>query len=190
MAEPGEVTAMLAEAGRGKDDVLERLVPLVYQELKRLAARFLQDERPGHTLQATALVNEAYLRLAGQKSGWKNRAHFMAVAGQAMRRVLVDYARQRIAAKRGGGAVAVDLERCEAGIDVRESEELLAVDEALSRLAAMDPQQERVVELRYFCGMSVEETAQALSVSPRTVKRDWAMAKAWLTLEMRAGNAK
>jgi RNA polymerase sigma factor (TIGR02999 family) len=185
MAKPGEVTAMLAEIGQDKSDALARLVPLVYQELKRLAAHFLQDEREGHTLQPTALVNEAYLRLAGQKAGWQNRAHFMAVAGQVMRRILVDYARQRVAAKRGGGQMALDLDRCEIGADIGQSEELLAVDNALSRLAALDLQQARVVELRYFCGMTVEETAQALAISPRTVKREWAMAKAWLRLEIR-----
>jgi len=186
MAKPGEVTAMLAEIGQGKSEALPRLVPLVYQELKRLAAHILQDEREGHTLQPTALVNEAYLRLAGQKAGWQNRAHFMAVAGQAMRRILVDYARQRVAGKRGGGEMALDLDQCEIGVDiVGQSEELLAVDEALTRLAALDLQQARVVELRYFCGMTVEETAQTLAIAPRTVKREWAMAKAWLRLEIR-----
>ena len=185
MAKPGEVTAMLAEAGQGKSEALARLVPLVYQELKRLAAHFLRDEREGHTLQPTALVNEAYVRLAGQKADWRNRAQFMAVAGQVMRRILVDYARQRVAAKRGGGAMTLDLDRCEIGAEIGQSEELLAVDEALSRLAALDLQQARVVEMRYFCGMTVEETAQALEISPRTVKREWAMAKAWLRLEIR-----
>ncbi len=185
MANPGEVTALLAEIGQGNSDALPRLVPLVYQELKRLAAHLLQDEREGHTLQPTALVNEAYLRLAGQKADWRNRAHFMAVAGQAMRRILVDYARQRVATKRGGGEMALDLDRCEVGLDIGQSEELLAVDEALTRLADLDLQQARVVELRYFCGMTVEETAQALAISPRTVKREWAMAKAWLHLEIR-----
>jgi RNA polymerase sigma factor (TIGR02999 family) len=185
MAKPGEVTALLAEIGQGNSDALPRLVPLVYQELKRLAAHLLRDEREGHTLQPTALVNEAYVRLAGQKADWQNRAHFMAVAGQVMRRILVDYARQRVAAKRGGGEMALDLDRCEIGVDIGQSEELLAVDEALTRLAALDLQQARVVELRYFCGMTVEETAQALAISPRTVKREWAMAKAWLRLEIR-----
>ncbi len=184
MAKPGEVTMLLAEIGRGKNEALPRLIPLVYQELKRLAARFLQDEREGHTLQPTALVNEAYLRLAGQNTEWQNRAHFMAVAGQVMRRILVDYARQHIAAKRGGGEIAVDLDECEIRVEAGQSEELLAVDDALSRLAALDPQQARVVEMRYFGGMTVEETARAMSISPRTVKREWAMAKAWLRLEI------
>jgi RNA polymerase sigma factor (TIGR02999 family) len=185
MAKPGEVTALLAEAGQGNSDALAKLVPLLYQELKRLAAHFLRDERQGHTLQTTALVNEAYVRLAGQKADWQNRAHFMAVAGQAMRRILVDYARQRVAEKRGGGEIALNLDRCEISSEIGQSEELLAVDEALSRLAALDVQQARVVEMRYFCGMTVEETAQALAISPRTVKREWAMAKAWLRLEIR-----
>jgi RNA polymerase sigma-70 factor (ECF subfamily) len=189
MADSGDVTVLLTEMGRGNSEVLPKLIPLVYQELKRLAAYFLRDERRGHTLQPTALVNEAYLRLAGQKANWRNRAHFMAVAAQVMRRILVDYARQRVAAKRGGGAVAVDLDRCEIGLDAGQSEELLAVDEALSRLALLDAQQAQIVEMRYFCGMNVEETAEALAISPRTVKRDWAMAKAWLLLEISARTA-
>ncbi len=190
MAEPGEVTLLLNEIGRGRKEALPKLVPLVYQEMKRLAARFLQDERQGHTLQPTALVHEAYLRLAGQTSGWQNRAHFMAVAGQVMRRILVDYARQHVAAKRGGGETPIDLDQCEIGIDVGQTEELLAVDDALSRLAALDSQQAQVVEMRYFGGMTVEETAQALAISPRTVKREWAMAKAWLRLEISSRTAR
>ncbi|MBZ5583947.1 MAG: sigma-70 family RNA polymerase sigma factor [Acidobacteriia bacterium] len=184
MAKPSEITMLLAEMGEGKSEALPKLIPLVYQELKRLAARFLRDEREGHTLQPTALVNEAYLRLAGQTAGWQNRAHFMAVAGQVMRRILVDYARRRVADKRGGGEMPLDLDQCEFRVDAGESEELLAVDDALSRLAALDPQQARVVEMRYFGGMTVEETARALAISPRTVKREWAMAKAWLRVEM------
>jgi RNA polymerase sigma factor (TIGR02999 family) len=186
MADSGDVTVLLTEMGHGNSEVLPKLIPLVYQELKRLAASFLRGEREGHTLQPTALVNEAYLRLAGQKATWRNRAHFMAVAAQVMRRILVDYARQRVAAKRGGGAIAIDLDRCEIGLDAVQSEVLLAVDEALSRLALLDAQQAQIVEMRYFCGMTVEETAEAMSISPRTVKRDWAMAKAWLLLEVSA----
>ena len=189
MADPGDVTVLLTEMGRGNSEVLPKLIPLVYQELKRLAGYFLRDEREGHTLQPTALVNEAYLRLAGQKATWQNRAHFMAVAAQVMRRILVDYARGRVADKRGGGAILLDLDRCEIGMDAGQSEELLAVDEALSRLALLDAQQAQIVEMRYFCGMTVEETAEAMSVSPRTVKRDWAMAKAWLHLEISARTA-
>jgi RNA polymerase sigma factor (TIGR02999 family) len=185
MAEfPGDVTVLLREVRGGNSDALERLIPLVYQELKRLAAYFLHKEREGHTLQPTALVHEAYLKLAGQAGGWQNRAHFMAVAAQAMRRILVDYARQRVAAKRGGGEAPVELETCEISGGFDQLEETLAVDEALARLAALDAQQARVVEMRYFGGMTVEETAEALGIAPRTVKREWAMAKAWLRVEI------
>jgi RNA polymerase sigma factor (TIGR02999 family) len=184
---PGEVTLLLAEMKHGNSEALPKLIPLVYHELKRLAAYFLRDEREGHTLQATALVHEAYLRLAGQKAGWQNRAQFMGVAAQLMRRILVDYARQRVAVKRGGGEIPVELEGCEIGGGVEQSEEMLAVDEALGRLAALDPQQARVVEMRYYGGMTVEEAAEALAISPRTVKREWAMAKAWLRLEISSG---
>src|SRR5690242_20467237 len=184
---PGEVTLLLAEMKRGNSEALPKLIPLVYHELKRLAAHFLREEREGHTLQPTALVNEAYLRLAGQKAGFQNRAQFMAVAAQLMRRILVDYARQRVAAKRGGGEMPLVLEN--AG-GVEQSEEMLAVDEALARLAELDAQQARVVEMRYFGGMTVEETAEAMDISPRTVKREWAMAKAWLRVEISAKAAK
>ncbi len=181
---PGEVSLLLAEMKGGDPDALPKLIPLVYNELHRLAAHCLRDERAGHTLQPTALVNEAYLRLAGQKrAGWQNRAQFMAVAAQLMRRILVDYARQRVAMKRGGASQPVTLAGDEPAAEIRPSEELLAVDEALKRLGQLDPQQARVVEMRYFGGLTVEETAEALAVAPRTVKRDWAMAKAWLRLE-------
>lgn len=183
---PGDVTLLLAEMKRGNSEALPKLIPLVYHELKRLAAHFLRDEREGHTLQPTALVHEAYLRLVGQKAAWQNRAQFMGVAAQLMRRILVDYARQRVTAKRGGGETALELESCEIAGAAGQSEEMLAVDEALARLAALDPQQARVVEMRYFGGMTVEETAEALSIAPRTVKREWAMAKAWLRVEISA----
>jgi RNA polymerase sigma-70 factor (ECF subfamily) len=181
---PGDVTLLLAEMKRGNSEALPKLIPLVYHELKRIAAHFLQDEREGHTLQPTALVHEAYLRLVGQKVVWQNRAQFMGVAAQLMRRILVDYARQRVTAKRGGGEIPLELESCQIAGTAEQSEEMLAVDEALSHLAALDPQQARVVELRYFGGMTVEETAEALSIAPRTVKREWAMAKAWLRVEI------
>jgi RNA polymerase sigma factor (TIGR02999 family) len=181
---PGDVTLLLAEMRRGNSDALPKLIPLVYHELKRLAAHFLRDEREGHTLQPTALVHEAYLRLVGQKAAWQNRAQFMGVAAQLMRRILVDYARQHVAAKRGGGEIPFELDGCEIAGTAEQSEEMLAVDEALARLAALDPQQARVVEMRYFGGMTVEETAEALSIAPRTVKREWAMAKAWLRVEI------
>ncbi|MCX6632178.1 MAG: sigma-70 family RNA polymerase sigma factor [Candidatus Solibacter sp.] len=169
---------------RGNSEALPKLIPLVYHELKRLAAHFLRAEREGHTLQPTALVHEAYLRLAGQKAAWQNRAQFMGVAAQLMRRILVDYARQRVAAKRGGGEMRVEVETCETIGGVEQPEEMLAVDEALARLATLDPQQATVVEMRYFGGMTVEETAEALAIAPRTVKREWAMAKAWLRIEI------
>jgi len=183
---PGDVTLLLAEMKRGNSEALPKLIPLVYHELKRLAAHFLRDEREGHTLQPTALVHEAYLRLVGQKAVWQNRAQFMGVAAQLMRRILVDYARQRVTAKRGGGEVRFELENREIAATAEQTEEMLAIDEALSRLAALDPQQARVVEMRYFGGMTVEETAEALSIAPRTVKREWAMAKAWLRVEISA----
>jgi RNA polymerase sigma factor (TIGR02999 family) len=183
---PGDVTLLLAEMKRGNSEALPKLIPLVYQELKRLAVYFLQNEREGHTLQATALVNEAYLRLAGQRASFQNRAQFMGVAAQLMRRILVDYARQRVAAKRGGHEQPIELDACQIGGGVEQSEEMLAVDEALARLAVLDPQQARVVEMRYFGGMTVEETADAIGIAPRTVKREWAMAKAWLRVEISA----
>lgn len=180
----GDVTLLLAGIKGGNSEALPKLIPLLYNDLRRLAAHCLRTERGGHTLQPTALVHEAYLRLMDQtRAGWQNKAQFMAVAAQLMRRILVDYARERLAAKRGGGPARVDLDAVDAGGAIDVSEEVLAVDEALARLAALDPQQARVVELRYFGGMTVEETAEALDISPRTVKRDWAMAKAWLRLE-------
>jgi RNA polymerase sigma-70 factor (ECF subfamily) len=183
---PGEITILLAEMKRGNSEALPKLMPLLYDELRRLAGHFLREERPGHTLQPTALVHEAYLKLAGQRAGFENRAQFMAVAAQAMRRILVDYARSRVAAKRGGGMALLDIEVATAGAaaTVEQSEELLAIDEALERLAAIDSKQAKVVEMRYFGGLTVEETAAALGIAPRTVKREWAMAKAWLRVEI------
>lgn len=183
---PGEITVLLAEMKRGNSEALPRLIPLLYEELRRLAGHFLRDERPGHTLQPTALVHEAYLKLAGQHAGFENRAQFMAIAAQAMRRILVDYARGRVAAKRGRGLALTDFEVATAGMaaTVEQSEELLAIDEAVEKLAKLDPQQARVVEMRYFGGLTVEETAAALGIAPRTVKREWALAKAWLRVEI------
>lgn len=168
----------------GNSNDLPKLIPILYDELRRLAGHFLRGERPGHTLQPTALVNEAYLRIASQHAGFENREQFMAIAAQAMRRILVDYARQRVAAKRGGGMPLADLDAAMAGPFVEQSQDLLAIDEALEKLAAIDPQQARVVEMRYFGGLTVEETAAALAIAPRTVKREWAMAKAWLRTEI------
>jgi len=182
---PGEVTALLGEMKLGKQDALARLIPLVYKELRRLAGHYMRDERASHTLQPTALVHEAYLRLAGQeRADWQNRAQFIGVAAQLMRRVLVDHARRSAAAKRPSAAVTLDEPRFDKAVSIGQAEEILAVDEVLERLAHLDPQQARIVELRYFGGLSVEETAEAIGISPRTVKRDWAMARVWLRQEL------
>ena len=187
---PGEVTVLLGQLKLGRKEALPKLMPLVYRELRRLAGHYLRDERIGHTLQPTALVHEAYLRLVDQnRADWQNRAQFMGVAAQLMRRILVDYARERAAAKRGGGAVRIDEEGFDLGATPQQSEEVLAVDEALARLNELDPQQAQIVEMRYFGGLSVEEAAEALGISPRTIKRDWAMAKAWLRSELSEGRA-
>jgi len=182
---PGEVTLLLAEMRSGRKDALTRLVPLVYNELRRLAGRYMQDERTGHTLQPTALVHEAFLRLAGQdRANWRNRAQFMGIAGQLMRRILVDHARKRHAAKRGGTLVTLEEGIGNQRSTATQAEEILAVDEALARLDRLDPQQARVVELRYFGGLSAEETAEAMGMSQRTVEREWATAKAWLRAQL------
>ncbi|MCX6621928.1 MAG: sigma-70 family RNA polymerase sigma factor [Acidobacteria bacterium] len=182
----GEVTLLLAQMKEGDQDALARLMPLVYRELRRLAGHFMRQERPDHTLQATALVHEAFLRLVGQDpAGWQCRTQFMSVAALLMRRVLVDNARRRATAKREAGVqVTLDDARLNQGANIGKAEEILAVDEALARLSQFDAQQARVVELRYFGGLSVEETAEAMEISPRTVKRDWAVAKAWLATEL------
>jgi RNA polymerase sigma factor (TIGR02999 family) len=178
---PGQVTLLLNELKLGRRDALSRLIPLVYQELRSMADHYLQAERKDHTLGRTALVNELYLRLVNQdRADWKDRAHFLGVAAHLMRRILVDHARSRQRAKRSGVPVPIDIEMVKAlGGELR-TEEILAVDEALDRLAAVDGQQARIVELRYFTELTVEETAEVLGISPRTVKRDWAMAAAWL----------
>ena len=182
---PGEVTLLLKELKLGNKDALGRLIPLVYRELRLRAAQYLQAERTGHTLQPTALVHELYLRLVQQDhADWKDRAHFLAVAAQLMRRILVDYARARAAAKRDGMATRIEIAGFELSGEAPRTEEILAVDEALNRLAEMDPEQTRIVELRYFAGLTIEETAEALGISARTVKREWAMASAWLRNEL------
>ena len=158
---------------------VDALIPIVYEELRRLAHHYMRGERAGHTLQTTALVNEAYMRLAGiEQIEWRNRGHFFAMAATVMRRVLVDHARERGRDKRGGGLVFTTL--TEHAITSSPAIDVLALDEALDRLADLDPQQARIVELRYFTGLTIEETADALDVSPATVKRDWTWAKAWL----------
>jgi RNA polymerase sigma factor (TIGR02999 family) len=181
------VTQMLHDWSHGDREVLDKLVPVVYEELRRQAARYLKRERPGHTLQTTALIHEAYIRLIDQKNvHWQNRAHFYAISAKLMRRILVDHARSRQAAKRGGSDIKLPLEEAMITPEGREVD-IVALDEALERLAAIDPQQSRVVELKFFSGMSVEETAEVLGVSTRTVKRDWNVAKAWLRREISEG---
>ena len=167
-----------------KPESLDSLLPIVYQELRRLAAGYLRRERPGQTLQPTALVHEAYLRLMKDRPGrWQNRAHFCAIAAHSMRQILIERARARGAAKRGGARQRITLdEGLVAGTD--RSIDLIALDEALQRLAEIDPDQARLVELRFFGGLTVEETAEAMDISPATVKRHWTVAKAWLTREL------
>ena len=174
------VTELLQEWQQGDREALDRLTPLVYDELRRIAHAYVQRERSGHTLETTALVNEAYLRLAGgQNVNWQNRAHFFAVTAQVMRHILIDHARKRHYMKRGGEAQQVSLDEASAMTEVRASE-LVALDEALDELAKLDPRKSRVVELRYFGGLSLEETADVLEISMMTVRRDWRAAKAWL----------
>jgi RNA polymerase sigma factor (TIGR02999 family) len=179
-----EVTELLRAWGGGDEQALERLAPLVYQELRRIARRYMAHERPDHTLQATALVNEAYLRLVDVKGvSWHDRAHFFAISAQTMRRILIDLARARCYQKRGGGQEPVSFDESLV-IQGQPGADLLALDGALNTLAAMDPRRSRVVELRFFGGLTVEETAEVLTVSPETVMRDWKLAKAWLRREL------
>ena len=181
-----QVTALLVAWGHGDHAALEQLIPLVHAELRRLARRQMGHERRGHTLQATALVNEAYLRLIDiSQVQWQNRAHFFAMSARLMRRILVDFARARHYQKRGGGAQKVSLDEALVVSDER-GEDLVALDDALQALAVVDPRKSQVVELRFFGGLSVEETAEALHVSPDTVMRDWKLAKVWLVRELGA----
>jgi len=182
-----DVTDLLRRWGRGDREALDRLMPLVYQELHRMASRYLTSERSGHTLQSTALVHEAYVRLVDQRLvDWQNRAQFFGLAAQAMRRILVDHARSRGRAKRGSDAPRVAMETIDpvATADAVDPEDALAIDVALNKLQAIDPGQARIVELRFFGGLTVEETAEVLSTSPSTVKREWALARAWLRREL------
>jgi len=183
--EASEITQMLREWGEGKREALDNLLPLVYNELHRQAASFLRKERPGHTLQTTALINEAYLKLIDRRDvNWQSRTHFFAVAAQAMRRILVDYAKAKHREKRGGDNIKLSLEEA-ALIEAKEKGvDLIALDEALDKLALRDAQQARVVELKYFSGLSLEETAEALHISRATVARDWEAARAWLHREL------
>jgi RNA polymerase sigma-70 factor, ECF subfamily len=184
-ATPSEVTVLLRQWAAGHADALDRLVPLIHAELRRLAASYMRRERPDHTLQPTALVNEAFLKLVDQRNvEWQNRAHFFGIAAQAMRRILVDHARTRTAGKRGAGEARLPLDEALAA-SVMPDEELLALDAALERLAIVDPRQSRVVELRFFGGLTMEEAAEVLQISPATVGREWTLAKAWLYSELR-----
>jgi RNA polymerase sigma factor (TIGR02999 family) len=179
-----EVTQLLVRWRDGDREALDSLLPLVYDELRRIARHYLQGERPGHTLQSTALVNEAYMRMVAQDfPEFKNRAHFFAVAAQLMRQILVDHARSHRASKRGGNLYKVELTEAEQ-LPVSTDLDILALDNALKNLADMDPQQCRVVELRFFAGLSIDETAEVLGISPSTVKRDWVTARAWLFREL------
>ncbi len=180
----GEITQLLAGLAADEKDLLDRVLPLIYQELHELAERALERERPDHTLQPTALVNEAYLRLAKQHAvHWQSRSHFMGVAATLMRRILVDHARARASKKRGGESSRIALDEALAE-GAGEDMDLPALDEALRRLAELDPRQVKIVELRFFGGLSIEEAAELLALSPATVKREWSSAKAWLRREL------
>ena len=174
------ITELLVAWSDGDRAALDELVPLVQSELRRIGRNYMRGERKGHTLQTTALLNEAYVRLVDQKHvRWQNRAHFLAIASELMRRILVDYARRRVSQKRGAGALQVTLGDAET-IPVERTPDLVALDEALTSLAQIDERRSRVVELKFFGGLSIEETAEVLKVSPTTVERDWTIAKAWL----------
>jgi len=179
-APPNDITQLLVDWGKGNKLALDGLMPLVYDELHRIASRYLRRERQGHTLQTTALINEAYMRIVDQnRVNWQSRAHFFGVAAQMMRRILVDHARSHLYAKRGGGAQKLTLDEAIATPQERDLD-LVALDDALTTLAQVDSQQSRIIELRFFGGLTIEETAEVLGISPATVKRDWNMAKAWL----------
>jgi len=180
-----DVTTLLAEWRHGDREALDRLTPLIYQELRSLAAGYMKRERPDHTLQSTALVHEAFMRLVNQQDvEWKNRAHFYAIAAQMIRRILVDYARSQHAEKRGAGAVKLALDEA---MDVPQQKvelDLLGLNGALDKLAELDPRQSRIVELRFFAGLSIDETAEVMQLSPASIKREWTSARAWLFREM------
>jgi RNA polymerase sigma-70 factor (ECF subfamily) len=183
-----QVTQLLRAWCEGDQGALEQLIPLVYEELHRLARRYMAEERPGHTLQATALVNEAYLRLANSGQGdWRDRAHFFAASARVMRRILVDWARSRRAQKRGGDVPALELQEELDVVAGKSGNDLIAIDDALETLAAFDARKSEIVELRFFGGLSVKETAAVLTVSEETVRRDWNLAKSWLRQELTSG---
>lgn len=183
---PKEVTRLLVDWGNGDQAALDELIPLVYDELRRLAGRYMRRESKGHTLQTSALVNEAYLRLVDQKNvKWQNRAHFFGVASQLMRRILVDHARNRSRAKRGGGAQMVSL--AEQAVISKEVTDVIALDDALKNLAEMDKRKSQIVEMKFFGGLTTEEVAEVLKVTSRTVEREWRKAKAWLNRAISKG---
>jgi RNA polymerase sigma factor (TIGR02999 family) len=182
-----DVTSLLVASSQGDQEALDKLLPLVYAELRRVAERYLHRERPDHTLQATALVHEAYIRLIDQDVPWQNRAHFFGVAAEIMRRILIDHARKHRAAKRGSGGIKISLDDALDFTDERAAE-MIALDDALKALAEFDPQKSRIVELRFFGGLSIEETAEVLGIGTATVIRQWKMAKAWLYNEVSKGN--
>jgi RNA polymerase sigma factor (TIGR02999 family) len=188
-APPPRVTALLQAWSGGDSAALDRLIPIVHDELYRIAHRCMAAEKPGHTLQPTALVNEAYLRLIEtRRMNWQNRAHFLAMAARIMRRILVDFARSKQYQKRGGGAVRVTLVD-DVAVSTEPGRDLVALDEAIDALARVDERKSRVIEMRFFGGLSVKETAEALQVSPETVIRDWRLAKAWLLRQLRGDTA-
>jgi RNA polymerase sigma-70 factor, ECF subfamily len=185
----GDVTVLLAELTKGNEEAASRLIPLVYTELRRLASSYMRKERTDHTLQATALVHEAYLKLIEQRAvNWQSRAHFFGISAQIMRRILVDHARGHLRDKRGGGQIEVPLDEAIV-FAPQQSSELVKLDEALDRLVQFDPRQAKIVELRFFGGLTVEETAEVMAISPKTVKRDWSIAKAWLHGELKQNHA-
>ena len=187
MSASEEVTQLLQNWSDGDEQALELLTPILYKELHRMAHRHMRHERPGHTLQTTALINEAYLRLIGWKNvRWQNRAQFFGVSAQLMRKILVDFARSRNYAKRGAGVRVIPLEE-ERSVAQGPAHDILALDDALQRLVAIDPRKSQIVELRFFGGMSLEETAEILKVSSRTIRREWELAKVWIAHEMNAG---
>jgi RNA polymerase sigma factor (TIGR02999 family) len=192
LTKSAEITTLLKAWSKGDSSALDRLTPLLYDELRRLARGYMRHERPGQTLQTTALINEAYLRLVDVKGvDWQDRAHFLAVAARIMRRILIDAARARASAKRGGElervdhSTAVDFDQLPASPSGH-AEELVALDDALSRLAQLDPRRAQVIELRFFGGLTIEETAGVLNISPQSVMRDWKLARAWLARDLRA----
>jgi RNA polymerase sigma-70 factor (ECF subfamily) len=186
---PGEdVTALLGQLAKGNEAAASRLIPIVYEELRRLAGAYMRRERRDHTLQPTALVNEAYLKLIEQREvDWKGRAHFFGIAAQIMRRILIDHARAHLRDKRGGGVIPVPLDEALV-FSAEQSSELVKLDESLDRLAMLDQRQSKIVELRFFGGLTVEQTAEALGISAKTVKREWSVAKAWLHGELKVSH--